>query len=64
MGTTIIRTKTNSSAFANDTISYPHLFVLDQDGMLLHSQDTSVLEEGPSYNLDKMTGFLKKWAPR
>ena len=43
---------------------YPHLFVLDQDGTLLHSQDTSVLEEGRSYNLDRMTGFLKKWAPR
>lgn len=43
---------------------YPHLFVLEQDGTLLHSQDTSVLEEGPSYNVDKMTGFLKKWASR
>jgi thiol:disulfide interchange protein len=43
---------------------YPHLFVLEQDGTLLHSQDTSLLEEGPSYNLDKMTEFLKKWASR
>jgi len=44
---------------------YPHLFVLDQDGKLLQSQDTSPLEEGPSYNLDRMTGFLTKWtAPK
>ena len=42
---------------------YPHLFVLDQDGKLLHSQDTSPLEEGKSYNLDRMFEFLKKWAP-
>jgi thiol:disulfide interchange protein len=42
---------------------YPHLFVLDQDGKLLHSQDTAPLEEGKSYNLDRMFAFLKKWAP-
>lgn len=41
---------------------YPHLFVLERDGTLLRSQDTSLLEEGPSYNLDKMTAFLKNWA--
>jgi thiol:disulfide interchange protein len=42
---------------------YPHLFVLDADGKLLHSQDTSLLEQGSSYNLEKMFEFLKKWAP-
>ncbi len=42
---------------------YPHLFVLDEDGKLLQSQSTSPLEEGKSYNLDRMFGFLKKWAP-
>jgi thiol:disulfide interchange protein len=42
---------------------YPHLFVLGADGNLLHSQDTSLLEQGSSYNLDKMFEFLKKWAP-
>ena len=42
---------------------YPHLFVLEHDGTLLQSQDTSPLEEGPSYNLTRMTDFLKKWAP-
>ena len=40
---------------------YPHLFVLDQDGTLVQSQDTSPLEEGPSYNYDRMKAFLLKW---
>ncbi|MEO7190341.1 MAG: thioredoxin family protein [Vicinamibacterales bacterium] len=43
---------------------YPHLFVLSDAGELLHSQDTSELEEGRSYNLEKMRTFLAKWAPR
>jgi len=42
---------------------YPHLFVLDRDGKLLHSEDTSVLEEGKSYNLEKFMAFLKEWSP-
>ena len=42
---------------------FPHLFVLDANGKLLHSQDTSQLETGKSYNLDRMFTFLKKWAP-
>ena len=40
---------------------YPHLFVLEQDGTLVQSQDTSPLEEGPSYNYDRMKAFLVKW---
>jgi thiol:disulfide interchange protein len=42
---------------------YPHLFVLDENGKLLHSQDTSELEAGKSYDLEKMFAFLRKWAP-
>ncbi len=41
---------------------YPHLFVLDSDGALVHSQDTSALEEGKSYNLQRFTTFLAYWA--
>jgi thioredoxin-related protein len=41
--------------------AYPHLFVLEQDGTLVQSQDTSPLEEGPSYNYDRMKAFLLKW---
>ena len=43
---------------------YPHLFVLDQNGKLLHSQDTSKLESGKSYNLKGVTSFLRRWAPQ
>lgn len=43
---------------------YPHIFVLDEGGKLLHSQDTGKLEEGKSYNLDKFMTFLKEWAPK
>jgi thiol:disulfide interchange protein len=43
---------------------YPHLFVLESDGTLLHSQDTALLEEGPSYNLQKVLEFLDKWTRR
>ena len=43
---------------------YPHLFVLDQNGKLLHSQGTSKLESGKSYNLKGVTSFLRRWAPR
>lgn len=41
---------------------YPHLFVLDENGKLLHSQDTSELEAGKSYDIEKMFAFLRKWA--
>lgn len=41
---------------------YPHLFVLDADGKLLHSQFTGVLEQGKGYDRDKLIAFLKKWA--
>ena len=43
---------------------FPHLFILDTKGKLLHSQDTSELEEGKGYNLEKLSAFLKRWAPQ
>ena len=41
---------------------YPHLFVLDSDGKLLHSQDTGELESGDHHDRDKVFNFLKEWA--
>ncbi len=41
---------------------YPHLFVLDEKGKLLHSQDTSELEEGKGHSKEKVLAFLKTWA--
>jgi thioredoxin-related protein len=40
---------------------YPHLFVLDKTGKLLHSQDTALLESGKSYSRERMKAFLLKW---
>ena len=42
---------------------YPHLFVLDGNGKLLHSQDTSELESGKGHDHDKVMAFLQKWGP-
>ena len=44
--------------------SYPWLFVLDQVGNLLKSQQTDPLEEGPSYNFVRLKAFLTQWAPK
>jgi len=40
---------------------YPHLFVLDSDGTLLHSQDTGALEAGKGYDKSKFVDFLTRW---
>ena len=41
---------------------YPHFFVLDSQGNLLHSQPTHGFEHGKNYNVGKIDAFLKKWA--
>ncbi len=43
---------------------YPHLFVLDSSGKLVHSQDTGELETGDHHDHDKVFTFLKKWATK
>lgn len=40
---------------------YPHLFVLDGDGALLHSQNTDALESGDSYDKNKVLAFLRQF---
>ena len=40
---------------------YPHLFVLDADGRVLHSQDTSLLEQGRGYDAGRFVAFLERW---
>ena len=44
--------------------AYPHLFVLDKSGKLIHSQDTGELETGDHHDPAKVIPFLKKWAPK
>ena len=43
---------------------YPHFFVLDANGRLLHSQDTSVLETTKDYDATAFRAFLLQWSPR
>ena len=43
---------------------YPHFFVLEEDGKLIHSQDTGKLEKGKGYDKAKFIAFLKKWEPK
>jgi thiol:disulfide interchange protein len=40
--------------------SYPHLFVLDGAGQLVHSQITSELEAANDYDREKMMSFLRR----
>jgi len=42
---------------------YPHLFVVDPNGKLVHSQDTAALERGESYSADALRAFLVRYAP-
>ncbi|MBI5473391.1 MAG: thioredoxin family protein [Ignavibacteriae bacterium] len=43
---------------------YPHIFILDSKGKLLHSQNTGDLEEGKGHSREKVFAFLKAWAPK
>jgi thioredoxin-related protein len=43
---------------------YPHFFVLNKEGQLIHSQDTGRLEQGKDYNPEKFMTFLEVWAPK
>lgn len=40
---------------------YPHFFVLDETGKLLHSQNTGDLEKDKDYDKDKFIEFLNTW---
>lgn len=43
---------------------FPVFVVLDCDGKVLHTQDSSFLEEGKGYNKDKVLRFLNNWTPK
>ena len=42
---------------------YPHLYVLDGDGKLLHSQRTFLLHADGRHDPAKVIAFLKQWSP-
>lgn len=41
---------------------FPHLYVLDENGSLIQSQNTAELESGDGYDLEKFTFFLNAFA--
>lgn len=43
---------------------YPHIFVLDKNGKLIHSQDTGELEDGQGYDINKIVEFFNKYVKR
>lgn len=42
---------------------YPVFVVLNTNGEVIHIQDSSFLEEGKSYDKQKVLRFLKNWCP-
>ena len=40
---------------------YPVFVVLDQKGKVIHTQDSSYLEEGQGYSKEKVVRFFKNW---
>ena len=43
---------------------YPVFVVLDEEGKVIHIQDSSFLEEGKSYSQEKVLRFFKNWTPQ
>ena len=43
---------------------YPVFIVLDQNGKMIHTQDSAVLEEGKGYSKEKVKEFFEKWTPK
>ena len=43
---------------------FPVFVVLDEDGTVIHIQDSSFLEEGQGYNQEKVLRFFKSWTPK
>ena len=43
---------------------FPVFVVLDEEGRVIHIQDSSFLEEGQGYNHEKVLRFFKNWTPK
>ena len=43
---------------------FPVFVVLDEEGKVMHIQDSSFLEEGQGYNQEKVLRFFKRWTPQ
>ena len=43
---------------------FPVFVVIDEEGKVIHIQDSSLLEEGEGYNQKKVLGFFNGWTPK
>jgi hypothetical protein len=43
---------------------FPALVVLDEQGNIIHIQDSGYLEEDKSYNAQKVLTFFRQWTPK
>ena len=43
---------------------FPVFVVLDENGKVIHTQDSSFLEEGNGYNKEKVLRFFNCWTPQ
>jgi len=43
---------------------FPVFLILDANGKLIHTQNSSYLEEGKGYNGKTVSGFFNDWAPK
>ena len=46
-----------------ERFGFPVFVVMDETGKVLHTQDSSFLEEGNGYSRDKVIRFFKNWTP-
>ena len=47
-----------------ERFNFPVFVVLDEQGNVLHIQDSSYLEEGQGYNKEKVLRFFQNWTPK
>lgn len=43
---------------------FPVFVVLDEEGKVIHIQDSGLLEGGKGYNQEKVLSFFKNWTPK
>lgn len=47
-----------------ERFGFPVFVVLDDEGKVIHIQDSSFLEEGQGYHQEKVLRFFKNWTPK